>query len=59
MTTTVTPRAISAARRASALYCAVYGSGAPLLLVHGLGASGAIFQPLIPGAVYALPADRP
>jgi pimeloyl-ACP methyl ester carboxylesterase len=48
MTTTVTPRAISAARRASALYCAVYGSGVPLLLIHGLGASGAIFQPLIP-----------
>jgi 3-oxoadipate enol-lactonase len=48
MTTTFTPRAISAARRASALYCAIHGSGRPLLLVHCLGASGAIFQPLIP-----------
>ena len=34
--TTLAPRAISASRRASALYCNVYGSGAPLLLVHGL-----------------------
>src|SRR5438093_8112957 len=48
MTTTFTPRAISAARRASALYCAIHGSGTPLLLVHGLGVSGAVFQPLIP-----------
>jgi pimeloyl-ACP methyl ester carboxylesterase len=48
MTTTFTPRAIPAARRASALYCAVHGSGTPLLLVHGLGVSGAVFQPLIP-----------
>jgi pimeloyl-ACP methyl ester carboxylesterase len=46
--TTLAPRAISASRRASALYCNVYGSGAPLLLVHGLGASGAVFQPLLP-----------
>jgi pimeloyl-ACP methyl ester carboxylesterase len=46
--TTLAPRAISASRRASALYCSVYGSGAPLLLVHGLGASGAVFQPLLP-----------
>jgi pimeloyl-ACP methyl ester carboxylesterase len=48
MTTTFAPRTIPAARRASALYCATYGSGAPLLLVHGLGVSGAVFQPLIP-----------
>jgi pimeloyl-ACP methyl ester carboxylesterase len=48
MTTTFAPRSIPAARRASALYCATYGSGAPLLLVHGLGVSGAVFQPLIP-----------
>ncbi len=46
--TTLAPRAISASRRASALYCNVYGSGAPLLLVHGLGTSGAVFQPLLP-----------
>ena len=46
--TTLAPRALSASRRASALYCNVYGSGAPLLLVHGLGTSGAIFQPLLP-----------
>jgi pimeloyl-ACP methyl ester carboxylesterase len=46
--TTLAPRAISASRRASALYCGVFGSGTPLLLVHGLGASGALFQPLLP-----------
>lgn len=45
---TVSPRAISATRRASALYCAVYGKGVPLLLIHGLGASGAVFRPLLP-----------
>jgi len=48
MTTTFTLRTIPASRRASALYCAVYGSGTPLLLIHGLGVSGALFQPLIP-----------
>src|SRR5262245_22876835 len=48
MTTTFAPRTIPAARRASALYCATYGSGVPLLLLHGLGVSGALFQPLIP-----------
>jgi pimeloyl-ACP methyl ester carboxylesterase len=42
------PRVRSARRRASALYCAVHGSGTPLLLLHGIGASGAIFEPLIP-----------
>jgi 3-oxoadipate enol-lactonase len=46
--TTLAPRALSASRRASALYCGVYGSGAPLMLIHGLGASGAVFQPLLP-----------
>lgn len=48
MTSTFAPRSISAVRRASALYCATYGRGTPLLLVHGLGVSGAIFEPLIP-----------
>jgi 3-oxoadipate enol-lactonase len=46
--TTFALRGISAARRASALYCAIHGSGAPLVLIHGLGASGAIFRPLLP-----------
>lgn len=40
-------RAIPVARRASALYCTTHGSGAPLLLIHGLGVSGALFQPLV------------
>ncbi len=44
--TALTLRAIPAARRASALYCATSGSGFPLLFVHGFGASGDIFQPL-------------
>lgn len=44
--TALTIRAIPAARRASALYCATYGSGTPLLLIHGFGASGDAFQPL-------------
>jgi 3-oxoadipate enol-lactonase len=46
--TTFASRAIPAARRASALYCAIHGRGSPLLLVHGLGVSGAVFQPLLP-----------
>ncbi|HEX9374292.1 MAG TPA: alpha/beta hydrolase [Roseiflexaceae bacterium] len=46
--TTLAPRALSASRRASALYCGIHGSGSPLLLIHGLGASGAVFQPLLP-----------
>lgn len=37
-----------ARRRAAALYCTTHGSGTPLLLLHGLGATGAIFDPLIP-----------
>ncbi|MBK9715902.1 MAG: alpha/beta hydrolase [Kouleothrix sp.] len=45
---TLAPRSIAASRRASALYCEVHGSGTPLLLVHGIGASGAVFQPLLP-----------
>jgi pimeloyl-ACP methyl ester carboxylesterase len=44
----LSPRAIPVARRASALYCATYGSGSPVLLIHGLGDSGAVFQPLLP-----------
>jgi pimeloyl-ACP methyl ester carboxylesterase len=46
--TTFAVRAIPATRRASALYCTTHGSGTPLLLIHGLGVSGAIFQPLLP-----------
>ncbi len=42
------PRVHSARRRASALYCAIHGSGTPLLLLHGIGATGAIFEPVIP-----------
>lgn len=49
---TYAPRVHSARRRASALYCTVHGSGTPLLLLHGLGATGAIFEPLI-GALAA------
>ena len=45
---TYAPRVHSARRRASALYCAIHGSGTPLLLLHGLGATGAIFESLIP-----------
>jgi pimeloyl-ACP methyl ester carboxylesterase len=46
--TTLAPRAIPARRRTTALYCTTHGSGAPLLLVHGLGVSGAVFQPILP-----------
>ncbi|MDW8148604.1 MAG: alpha/beta fold hydrolase [Roseiflexaceae bacterium] len=45
--TALTLRAIPAARRASALYCATGGSGFPLLFIHGFGASGDVFQPLV------------
>ncbi|HNP71860.1 MAG TPA: alpha/beta hydrolase, partial [Kouleothrix sp.] len=38
----------AAHRRATALYCTLHGSGTPLLLLHGLGATGAIFRPIIP-----------
>ncbi len=51
--TALSTRALPIARRTSALYCATYGRGAPLLLIHNLGASGQMFQPLIP----ALSAD--
>jgi pimeloyl-ACP methyl ester carboxylesterase len=42
------PRVRSARRRASALYCATHGTGTPLLLLHDIGATGALFDPLIP-----------
>lgn len=44
--TALTVRAIPAARRASALYCATYGRGVPVLLIHGFGACGETMQPL-------------
>jgi 3-oxoadipate enol-lactonase len=44
--TALSLRAIPAARRASALYCATGGSGFPLLFIHGFGASGDVFQAL-------------
>jgi len=43
----VSLRSPATARRASAVYCAVYGSGAPLVMLHGIGSSGVMFQPLI------------
>jgi 3-oxoadipate enol-lactonase len=46
--TTLALRSIPAPRRASALYCTVHGSGTPLLLIHGLGVSGTIFEALLP-----------
>jgi 3-oxoadipate enol-lactonase len=46
--TTFALRGGSAARRASALACDVRGAGAPLLLIHTLGASGAMFAPALP-----------
>ena len=45
---TLAPRVRSARRRASALYCAIHGSGTPVLLLHGLGTTGEIFAPIIP-----------
>ncbi|HWQ14011.1 MAG TPA: alpha/beta fold hydrolase, partial [Roseiflexaceae bacterium] len=46
--TALSSRALPLARRTSALYCATYGRGTPLLLVHGLGSSGAAFDQLVP-----------
>ena len=46
--TALTTRALPVARRTSALYCATYGRGTPLLLIHGFGASGAVFDQLVP-----------
>jgi 3-oxoadipate enol-lactonase len=46
--TTFALRAGMAARRSAALCCDVRGSGTPLLLIHGLAASGAMFTPLLP-----------
>ena len=43
----VSLRSPATARRASAVYCAVYGSGAPLVMLHGIGSSGMVFQSLI------------
>ncbi|HMO57477.1 MAG TPA: alpha/beta fold hydrolase [Roseiflexaceae bacterium] len=46
--TVMSLRAIPVARRTSALYCATYGRGTPVLLIHGFGATGALFQPIVP-----------
>jgi non-heme chloroperoxidase len=46
--TALSPRALPVARRSSALYCATHGRGTPLLLIHGFGASGAVFDTLVP-----------
>jgi pimeloyl-ACP methyl ester carboxylesterase len=45
--TVSTLRALPAARRASVLYCDVYGRGTPVLLLHDLGTSGSVFRPLV------------
>lgn len=37
-----------ALRRSSALSCATYGWGTPLLLIHGIGSAGSVFAPIIP-----------
>lgn len=48
MSTVAIWRSSSAAKRATALRCTIHGKGPSLLLVHGLGTSGAVFAPLIP-----------
>ncbi len=45
--TVSTLRALPLARRASALYCDVYGRGTPVLLLHDLGTNGSVFRPLV------------
>jgi pimeloyl-ACP methyl ester carboxylesterase len=45
--TVSTLRALPLARRATALYCDVYGRGTPVLLLHDLGTNGSIFRPLV------------
>lgn len=42
-----TLRALPLARRATALYCDVYGRGTPVLLLHDLGTNGSVFRPLV------------
>jgi 3-oxoadipate enol-lactonase len=51
--TALSLRGIPVTRRASALYCAIYGSGSPLLLIHDFGATGAALQPLVPALAAA------
>jgi non-heme chloroperoxidase len=45
--TALSTRAHNVARRSSALYCATYGRGTPLMLIHGFGANGATFDGLV------------
>ncbi|HEU5013232.1 MAG TPA: alpha/beta hydrolase [Roseiflexaceae bacterium] len=45
--TVSTLRALPLARRATALYCDVYGRGTPVLLLHDLGTNGSVFRPLV------------
>lgn len=46
--TALTARAIPATQRAHAPYCTTHGRGTPLLLIHDFGASGKLFQAIIP-----------
>lgn len=45
--TVSTLRALPITRRASALYCDLFGRGTPVLLLHDLGNDGSVFRPLI------------
>lgn len=46
--TTFALRGRAMPRHATALACDTYGWGTPLVLIHGIGATGAVFAPIIP-----------